>query len=224
MFGTAMEHNLDQIRRSIAKASQGREIKMLDLGCWDGANTLAVAPPNAELHGIELSDAGAELARANGITVEQSDLNASFPYEDNSFDVVTSNQVIEHLADTDLFVSEGVRVAKPGGVVVASTENMSSWHNLFALTFGWQAFSLTNVSEKANGVGNPISLLRDTEPLQKGYQHLRIFSYRGLKELFEAHGLINVRVVGAGYYPLPSKVANFDPRHAAFITVIGTKP
>ncbi len=227
LFDKAMDHNIVQIRNAVEAAVGNKpraDLRVLDLGCWDGQNMLRYVPAGVQMFGAEMSpDAGLQ-AKAAGIEVSQADLNEPIPWDDNFFDIVTSNQVIEHIADTDKFVSETFRTLKPGGTAVISTENMSSWHNIGALLFGWQAFSLTNISDRSAGIGNPISLLRGEEPAEFGWQHIRIFSYRGLKELFQAHGFRDVRVVGAGYYPLPTQVANIDPRHAAFIAVIGTKP
>jgi SAM-dependent methyltransferase len=228
-FNSAAYHNIDQMRIAADRAVKQSnrpvgEMSVLDLGCWNGENFMLYAPAGAQLFGSEISEDAAVEAKERGIEVIQADLNEPLAFESNRFDIVTSNQVIEHLADTDEFVKEAFRVLKPGGTTVVSTENMSSWHNISALLLGWQAFSITNISDRRSGIGNPIALTRDREPGDKGWQHLRIFSYRGLKELFEAHGFVDVEVLGAGYYPLPTKVANVDPRHAAFITVVGKKP
>jgi SAM-dependent methyltransferase len=139
------------------------------------------------------------------------------------FDSVVSNQVIEHLSDTDRFVSELWRVLRPGGVAVTSTENLASWHNVAALTLGWQPFSLTNVSSTRLGIGNPLAIHRGADANLKSWEHLRVFAARGLRELFEAHGFKEIALLGAGYYPLPSGAARFDPRHAAFLTVVAVK-
>jgi hypothetical protein len=53
---------------------------------------------------------------------------------------------------------------------------------------------------------------------------VRVFAHRGLRELFEGHGLAVERVLGAGYYPLPSRFGRHDPRHAAFLTVVARRP
>jgi 2-polyprenyl-3-methyl-5-hydroxy-6-metoxy-1,4-benzoquinol methylase len=139
--------------------------------------------------------------------------------------VVISNQVIEHLADTDIFVAEIARVLRPGGYTVISTENLASWHNVAALVLGWQPFSLTNVSAKRMGLGNPLALHRgEAWEYAVSWQHRRVFAYRGLAELLEAHGLEVESVRGAGYYPLPGRVAEWDVRHAAFLALRARKP
>jgi SAM-dependent methyltransferase len=228
-FNSAAHHNVDRLRfaasRAVEQSSRPVEqLRVLDLGCWDGDNFLQYAPKGAQLFGTEISEDAALQAKERGIETVQANLNEPLTFETDYFDVVTSNQVIEHLSDTDQFTAEAFRVLKPGGTAAVSTENMSSWHNISALLLGWQAFSLTNISDKRSGIGNPMALTREREPGDKGWQHLRIFSFRGLKELFEAHGFIDVEVLGAGYYPLSTRAANLDPRHAAFITVVGKKP
>ena len=91
---------------------------------------------------------------------------------------MVSNQVIEHLADTDVFVAEIARVLEPGGYAVISTENLASWHNVFALVFGWQPFSLTNVSATCMGLGNPLAVHRAEEwQYHASWQHRRVFAY-----------------------------------------------
>jgi SAM-dependent methyltransferase len=159
------------------------------------------------------------MARARGLNVTVADLAAAFPFADQSFDLVHANQVIEHVGDVDHFLAEIARIVRVGGVVIISTENGSSWHNIFATTMGWQMFSLTNVSSLASGIGNPLALHRgDGQPLES-WKHKTIFNYRGLIELINLHGLKVVSAMGSGYYPFPAVVGRFDPRHAHFLTV-----
>jgi SAM-dependent methyltransferase len=215
-----MAVNLENIGHALASTPPGG--RLLDLGCDDGANTqrFASVARAAEAHGVEVVAERAALARERGVDVVEASLDDPLPYEDGSFDVVVSNQVIEHLADTDRFVSEIRRVVRPGGLAVTSTENLASWHNIGALVFGWQPFSLTNVSFARRGLGNPFAVHRDGEPAEKTWEHLRVFAHRGLRELFEAHGFKTITVAGAGYYPFPATWGRRDPRHAAFLTVV----
>jgi hypothetical protein len=107
---------------------------------------------------------------------------------------------------------------------VISTENLASWHNLAALALGWQPFSITNVSESRPSIGNPLSNLRHGENLSAGWHHVRVFAHRGLIELFEVHGFVDVNVKGSGYYPLPAALGRWDSRHAALITIVARRP
>jgi SAM-dependent methyltransferase len=223
MFDRAMARNLTNVELALGTVPPGG--RLLDLGCDDGVRTLrfAAAARAREVHGVELGGEAAARARARGITVAEADLNGPLPYPDGSFDVVVSNQVIEHLAETDVFVSELLRILAPGGTAVTSTENLASWHNIAALALGWQPFSLSNVTSRRAGLGNPLAIHRGEDVGPGAWQHVKVFSYRGLRELFESHGLVVRDVLGAGYYPLPSAVGRLEPRHAAFLTVVAIR-
>jgi SAM-dependent methyltransferase len=219
-----MEENLKNISIALGAVPSTVDLRLLDLGCWDGATSERYIPAQARVFGVELEGGASGQALRRGIRVVRGDLNRPLPWRDQSFHVVTSNQVIEHLSDTDTFVREILRVLRRGGLAVVSTENLSSWHNILALMLGWQAFSLTNVNHLNPGIGNPLANLRGSEPLNRGWEHLRVFSFRGLIELFRIHGFEDVRILGAGYYPLPAAVGRLDRRHSAFITVVAKRP
>jgi SAM-dependent methyltransferase len=218
-----MALNLLNIHRALARAAPGG--RLLDLGCDDGTRTIefAAAARAGEVHGVEVVPDAADAARSRGIVVTEVDLNRSLPYGDGEFEVVVSNQVIEHLFDTDVFVSEIGRVLRRSGTAITSTENLASWHNVAALALGWQPFSLSNVTRTHLGLGNPLALHRHEDSSQPTWQHVKVFAYRGLKELFEGHGLEVDDVLGAGYYPLPARVGLRDARHAAFLTLIARR-
>jgi SAM-dependent methyltransferase len=213
-------------QRNIKDLVAGRRYeRVCDLGCDDGQWTLEVgrAAGATELHGVEIVVDRAKLARGRGIHAVAADLNRWLPYRDESFDLVHSNQVIEHIADLDTFLSEIHRVLRKGGASVISTENGSSWHNIGAATLGWQIFSLTNVSAKVGGLGNPLALHRGEPGMISSWTHKTIFNYRGLLEIQQVHGLRPVKVLGAGYHPLPPQLGRFDPRHAHLLAVLAMK-
>ena len=61
------------------------------------------------------------------IKVIKHDLNEfPYPFDDNTFDVVISNQVIEHLIYPVRFLKEVYRMPKPGGYTVISTKNLQA--------------------------------------------------------------------------------------------------
>lgn len=193
---------------------------LLDLGCADGKVTSGIARRTqvARTVGVELIDWLAEAARARGIEVLDADLNGPLPFEDASFDVVHSNQVIEHLSNTDNFLSEIRRLLKPDGYAVVSTNNLASWHNIASLVMGWQPPPCHPSDELI--VGNPAGVMEGASG-GRGQMHLRIFTSRALAGVAEHHGLRPDVVRTAGYYPLPTRVARLlnriDMRHGAFL-------
>ena len=195
--------------------------RFCDLGCDDGHWTVEVARAarSTKLFGVEIVIDAAKKARKRGIDVVAADLNKNLPFADESFDLVHANQVIEHISDLDTFLSEIHRVLRPGGASIISTENASSWHNIGASVMGWQIFSLTNVSAKVGGLGNPLGLHRGQPGMMSSWTHKTVFNYRGLIEFHKVHGLKPERVKGAGYHPLPPGVGRYDARHAHLLAV-----
>lgn len=224
-FFTRMYEHAAQLNRAniLTLATQASPNgHLLDLGCDDGTWSMELARSSkaASIDGVEIVPEAAELAAQRGVRVARLDLNRSLDeLPSNAFDLVHANQVIEHVTNVDTFVSEIYRMLKPGGYAVVSTENGSSWHNVFAAIMGWQIFSLTNVSGKIAGLGNPCAIHRGGEAFSATWTHKTIFNYRGLIEMFEVHGFRDVTVKGAGYFPLPARLGTIDVRHSAFITV-----
>jgi SAM-dependent methyltransferase len=201
--------------------------RLLDVGCDDGAWTdvvrhkLGVQP--AQVAGIELVPQRVERARERGFDVRRSDLDEKWPFDDGLFDVVHANQVIEHVNRLDHFVGETKRMLRPQGRVLVCTENLASWHNIAALVLGFQPFSLTNISAR-RPIGNPFALhTGESSPLES-WQHVHVLSLTGLRDIFAAHGFAIETTWGAGYHPIPGRLASglaaLDPRHAHFIGLV----
>ncbi|MBD0328880.1 MAG: methyltransferase domain-containing protein [Thermoleophilia bacterium] len=222
----------DAYRRWILDAvGRAAPESLLDVGCHDGSWTSSVAEAAGSqlrrLCGVEIVEAAAEEARARGIDVTTADLNNPLPYGDGRFDLVHANQVIEHVADLDSFVSEVRRVLAPGGRAVICTENLASWHNVAALALGYMPFSLTNISSRG-AIGNPFNLAPvPADQVAHSWFHTRVLTAVGLAELLELHGLRVAERFGSGYHPLPAAiaqpVAGRDVRHAAFIGVVAVR-
>lgn len=204
---------------------KNKKAVFLDLGCDDGVLTMKMAKKvgTKSIIGIDIIDKQLKTAKKNGVKTLKADLNTIFPIESQTIDVVHANQIIEHIGDLDKFISEIHRILKVGGYAIISTENASSWCNIFALIMGWQMFSLTNVSSKALGIGNPLAIHREEKIHLSSWTHKTIFSLRGLVEFSNVWGFEVKRVRGAGYFPLPAFLGNIDKTHGHFITIKITK-
>ena len=201
---------------------KNEKANFLDLGCDDGTLTIEIANiiGTKNIYSIEITDDGIALSGEKGIQTKQFDLNSTFDFENNSFDVINANQIIEHIYKSDNFLQEIYRVLKPGGYAVISTENASSWCNIFSALLGWQIFSLTNFSSKKQGIGNPLALHRGNNSIKRldSWNHIRIYNIRGLKEYFDIFNFKVEKIEGAGYFPFPAFFGKIDKVHCHFMT------
>jgi len=206
---------------------------LLDLGCWDGKNTVKYGAKvkAVKLYGIELEKTKALLASKKGVEVKVSNLNNKFPFPDGSMDVVVANHVIEHLTQTELFIDEIYRVLSKKGYAVIATPNLASWHNIFALVLGMQPFSGPHVRIADHEIkavremdkDKTQNLLKSTKKGDDYLRHLVILTYRELIKNLKKAGFVIEASYGFGYYPLPpflAKIfAKIDIRHAHYIVV-----
>ncbi len=223
MFNRALDANN---RNIYAMLEKNPDAKLLDLGCFDGSLTVAAGRTvgTKRLFGIDVVPSALRTAKKRGVSVKVGNLNARFPYPSGYFDVVHANQVIEHIHNADVFLSEIYRVLKPGGYAVVSTENASSWVNIGASVMGWQIFSLTNMSAREWGIGNPLAMFRHAKHKFSSFVHIRIYNFYGLKEYLEVMGFRVETYAGAGYFPFPFWLGMLDPVHAHFMTFKARKP
>lgn len=209
------------------KGSSGGGYSLLDIGCWDGEKTLKYAQSAwaTEIYGIEIVPEKAKEAEQKWIkTFALVADREKWPFEDESLDYIVSNQVIEHLSDVDHFISEATRVLKKWGVLVTSTNNLSSWHNIFALLLGWAPFDLTNSSTRAIGIWNPLALHSGETTLNgDSWTHKTIFTTRWLNDWFKLYWLESIKDYGSWYYPFPTGFGKFFKKHSAFITLVNKK-
>lgn len=112
-----------------------------------------------------------------------------FPYEDNTFDLVTWCEVIEHLTENPVHtLAEIHRVLKPGGALVLSTPNAS------------RADSIANFLTGRN-IYDPYHL---GAPL-KGSRHSREYTFDELRELLEGCGYSIDRMADIDIYEAESR-------------------
>lgn len=113
--------------------------KVLDIGCGDGALSYLLARAGAVVTGIDnephgLAFAEENLARENkGDELRYTFVNASayeMPFTDETFDLVVSCEVIEHVQEPLRLLKEAHRVLKKGGTIILTTPHRLTEHPL----------------------------------------------------------------------------------------------
>jgi ubiquinone/menaquinone biosynthesis C-methylase UbiE len=115
---------------------------VLDIGCGDGERTIRIAKyygvPMTEVYGLdydhELILSCRKLFNAKRVDLERDQI----PHDDNTFDLVICNQVLEHLKDYKKTIYEAIRVTKHQGYIVLGIPNLAHLINRIYLLFGIQ--------------------------------------------------------------------------------------
>jgi len=108
---TTLEGSTISIMRDLLKPGD----RILDAGV--GLGRLLSCFPDHDRYGVDITLRYLERTKEQGIHVALAKLE-SIPYPDNSFDMVVSTDVLEHVLDFYNATKEIVRVLKPGGHLV----------------------------------------------------------------------------------------------------------
>lgn len=114
----------EHLARYIFAARFAEDAQVLDLGCGTGYGTAVLSKTAQEATGVDISLEAVTFAIEHYKNARFLPLSATtLPFADTSFDLITAFEVIEHLADWKLLLSEARRVLRPGGTFFVSTPN-----------------------------------------------------------------------------------------------------
>ena len=124
----------DAVYRMVARAlgeSGSPPGRLYDVGCGAGRLRKSVEPYCESYAGLDAVRYADFPADAEFLSV---DLDAPvWPVPDDSADVAVSAETIEHLENPRAFFRELARITRPGGLVIVTTPNQSTWLNFLAL-------------------------------------------------------------------------------------------
>jgi ubiquinone/menaquinone biosynthesis C-methylase UbiE len=160
----------------VARLPEDDQARILEVGCGTGATgALAMARGRAGFcAGIELTEHAASLARVVLDEVLVGDVERmELPWQPAFFDALIMSEVLEHLIDPWKALERLSRVVRPGGLVLASSPNVSHWRVLRELARG-------NFPQADQGVFDRT--------------HMRWFTPDTFAEMFERAGFRVVRL------------------------------
>jgi len=108
---------------------------ILDIGCETGKflNYVRHFHENIELFGVDCNGNSIEIAKdvfdSQNISFSQIECDNRLPYNDNSFELITFFEVLEHVRCIEGFLTEVIRVLKDNGKICLSVPNALWWRN-----------------------------------------------------------------------------------------------
>lgn len=157
-----------------------------DVGCFTGLATRRYRDTGyARAVGFDASEAALARVREHGLE-GRSWLagTAPCPAEEGEFSALVAADVIEHIVDTDAFVSELRRVTRPGGLLVVTTPNLAFWLSRLRLALGRVPWSFPGASPTVRADS------------QVDNNHIRVTTRAEWEALFRSQGLGVERVLG----------------------------
>jgi SAM-dependent methyltransferase len=178
--------------------------RILDIGCGIGTYVKRFRAFSDEVYGVDVEPDRVEEASRSLPNISLAPGEA-LPFPDGFFDLVFSNEVIEHVADDRRTAVEAVRVTRPGGAIVLFAPNRLYPFETHGAYFG-RRYVFGNVP-LVNWLPDP---LRD-----RLAPHVRAYTQRGLRSLFRGLPVrvVRHRVIYPGF-------DNISGRHRRFGAVL----
>ena len=107
---------IESFVREICKSFKQRP-RILDVGCGTGGN-LNVLAQFGDAEGVDVSADALEFCRQRGLLNVRQGAAEALPYDDDTFDLVTALDVVEHIDDDVAGLREFRRVLKPDGKIL----------------------------------------------------------------------------------------------------------
>jgi SAM-dependent methyltransferase len=163
---------------------------ILDVGCGLGTYVRAFRAFSDDVHGIEVEPERVAEASVDLPNIVEG-VGEALPYPDDRFDLVFSNEVIEHVQDDRATAAEMVRVTKPGGTIMAFAPNRLYPFETHGAYIGGR-YIFGNIP-LVNWLPDP---LRD-----RLAPHVRAYTQRGLRRIFAGQPVrvVHHRVIYPGF-------------------------
>jgi 2-polyprenyl-6-hydroxyphenyl methylase/3-demethylubiquinone-9 3-methyltransferase len=130
-LGYIRDHAASHWQRDPLSGSPLDGLSLLDIGCGGGLLCEPMARMGAIVTGIDAAGRNIATARLHaegqGLAIDYREATAEvLAGEGRQFDIVLALEIVEHVADIDLFLRSCGQLTKPGGLVFLSTLNRTA--------------------------------------------------------------------------------------------------
>jgi 2-polyprenyl-6-hydroxyphenyl methylase/3-demethylubiquinone-9 3-methyltransferase len=130
-LGFVRDHIASRWQRDALSGSPLHGLSVLDIGCGGGLLCEPMARLGGQVTGIDAAERNIATARLHAagqaLAIDYRATTAEAMAESGAqFDVVLALEIVEHVADVDLFLRSVGRLARPGGLVFLSTLNRTA--------------------------------------------------------------------------------------------------
>ncbi len=119
IWRAGQQRRLEMVKEAAADRIQGR---LLENGCGVGLYLEYLQPLGCEVFGLEYDFERAIVAKTRAENILGA-AGEALPLPENSFDLILSNEVIEHVVDDQKVIEEMVRILEPGGRLIVFCPN-----------------------------------------------------------------------------------------------------
>jgi 2-polyprenyl-6-hydroxyphenyl methylase/3-demethylubiquinone-9 3-methyltransferase len=133
------EYLVDKIKNHFGILPNGsypfKNLKLLDVGCGGGLIAEPMTRLGANVTGIDASEKNINVAKfhAEQMNLKINYLCATPEKLNEQFDVILCLEIIEHVADVDLFIKSCAKLLKKNGTIFFATLNRTAKSFLFAI-------------------------------------------------------------------------------------------
>jgi 2-polyprenyl-3-methyl-5-hydroxy-6-metoxy-1,4-benzoquinol methylase len=171
-----------------------KNVRILDIGCGFGETLGYHKARGCDVYGVEADENIRRVAEKFGYNVHVGLFDPNI-YEQEFFDYVTMDQVIEHVTDPLATMRGIARILKPGGIAILSTPNANGWGaKLFGRRWiNWhvpyhiQHFSMNSMEIAAEQAGlfiEQVKTITSSEWLYYQWIHLFTIPEMGVPSVF----------------------------------------
>jgi 2-polyprenyl-6-hydroxyphenyl methylase/3-demethylubiquinone-9 3-methyltransferase len=133
------EYLVDKIKNHFSIPPNGsypfKNLNLLDVGCGGGLIAEPMTRLGAKVTGIDASEKNINVAKfhAEQMNLKINYLRATPEKLNEQFDVILCLEIIEHVADVDLFIKSCAKLLKKNGIIFFATLNRTAKSFLFAI-------------------------------------------------------------------------------------------